>query len=92
MYAKHDFKTETKQDIVFRKAVSQRDIEMVHKMGKCWFEDYLAAGDNAMSYATIPQLKKAALKKLLVLVIVGGKVVGFAELKVCEGKTVISPA
>jgi ribosomal protein S18 acetylase RimI-like enzyme len=90
MYAKHDFNTETQQNIVFKKAFSQRDIEMVYKMAKCWFEDYLAAGDNATSYGTIPQLKDAALKRLLVLVIVGNKVAGFAELKICEGKTVIN--
>lgn len=90
MYAKHDFKTETKHNIVFRKAVSKRDIEMVHIMGKCWYEDYLKAGDFASSYGKIPQLTKAAQKKLLVLVIVGRKIVGFAELKICEGTTVIN--
>jgi N-acetylglutamate synthase-like GNAT family acetyltransferase len=90
MYAKHKLDTKDKQNIIFRKAVSQSDIEMVHKMGKCWFEDYLAAGDNATSYGTIPQFKKTALKGLLVLVIVDNNDAGFAALKVCEGKTVIN--
>ena len=90
MYAKHNFKTKEKQNIIFRKAVSQRDIEIVYKMGKNWYKDYLAAGDFASKYASITELESAAKQRKLVVVISDNKYAGFAELKVCAGKTIIN--
>lgn len=90
MYAKHNFKLEEKQNANFRKAASKNDINAAFKMGKYWYKEYLSAGDFALSYASISELEIAAKNGELIIVTSENKYAGFADLKICNGKTVIN--
>lgn len=90
MYAKHKFNADSKQNIIFRKELTNRDLEIIYKMCKCWYDDYLDAGDYASSYASKSELNSLAKAGHLVVAIVGGKYAGFGELKICDGVKVIN--